>query len=147
MLFLVSALPAFSNSLSPNDILFEITDKYDQVRLGITENSIYMSFSEHVRDTINSELLNQYKRDMQFFADSGGNFAPSSHSYLTTNTVEISFDQITSLEFKNGRLEFGYSTLPEILFEEVLTKNGHKALNSFFLEDLEDFFLTFNKLK
>ena len=125
--------------------ILEITDKFNEVRLGITNNSIYMIFSENVRSIANKSLQTKYEVDSQNFEDSEGNFIVGSVSYLETNRLEFSLDDIQNINFKNGKLSFHYKNKSTIGFEDIYSYSGTKALNNFYVEDLEAFIFTFRE--
>ena len=125
--------------------ILEITDKFNEVRLGITNNSIYMTFSENARLLANKSFQNKYEVDSQNFEDSEGNFIVGSVSYLESNKLEYSLENIQNINFKNGKLTFHYKNKPSIGFDDIYTYSGTKALNNFYVEDLEAFVFTFNE--
>lgn len=125
--------------------ILEITDKFNEVRLGITNNSIYMTFSENVRSIANKSLQTKYEVDSENFEDSEGNFIVGSTSYLESNRLEYNLDDIEYINFKNGRLSFHYKNKSNIGFEDIYSYSGTRALNNFYVEDLEAFIFTFNE--
>lgn len=127
-------------------ILFEISDKYNEVQLGVTESTVYMIFSDEIRELANKLFLDQHKKDVETFADSEGNFIMDEMSYLESNKIEYDFEDIKKLNFENGVLSFDYATHKKIKFEDIFSFNGTKALNNFFVEDLELFAIKFQKL-
>jgi len=124
------------------DTIIEITDRYKEVKLGITETSIYMIIDERIRSIVNSELRHQYEKDIEDFNDSEGNFIPGVYSFLSSNIIEIPLSDIQDLEFRNGSLRFNYSTNVSFQLEDVISLNGNKVLDNFFVEDLESFYIT-----
>ena len=119
------------------DTILEITDRYKEVKLGVTESSIYMVIDEKIRSRVNMELQNQYEKDLRDFDDTEGNFVPGSYSFLSSNIIEISFSDIDKIEFSNGTLRINYSRSVPVHFEDVISVNGNKALDNFYIEDLE----------
>ncbi len=135
-------------SYATNDsktILLEITDKYNEVKIGLTESTIYMVFSERVRDIANNNFGTQYQENLQAFEDSDGNFINSSLNKLESNRIEFHINDIVEIKFRNGKLNFVYETKPKIGFEDIYSFNGAKALENFYIEDLEKFILLFSK--
>ena len=132
---------------SHDEVIFEIIDKYEQVRLGITNQTIYMILSENVVENFNLKMSHNYKNEMILFEETGGNFIPSNHSYLSGNKVSIPIDEISGIAFKNGKIDFSYSTYQDIYFEEIISTNGEHALQNFYVEDLERFYQEFSKFK
>jgi hypothetical protein len=136
--FLLSS-NAFASD-NERDVILEITDRYKEVKLGLTETSIYMIIDERTRSFVNLELQNQYKKDLSDFNDSEGNFIPGEYSHLSSNIIEISFSDIKNLDFSNGILRINYSRKIPFHLEDVLSINGNKALDNFYIEDLEMFY-------
>lgn len=135
----------FSNVHAANnekETIIEITDRYKEVKLGLTESTIYMVIDERIRSLVNMELQNQYEKDLQDFEDSEGNFVPGSYSFLSSNIIEIPLSDIKNLQFKNGTLRINYSGNVPFQLEDVTSLNGNKALDNFYIEDLELLYLT-----
>ena len=153
--FVLFVLYITSNTLLASDFndytpesgkpIIEITDKFNEVRLGITNNSIYMTFSENARSLANKSLQTKYEVNSQYFEDSEGNFIVGSTSYLESNRLELSLENIQNINFKNGKLSFQYKNKSTLGFEDIYSYNGTKALNNFYVEDLEAFIFTFNE--
>jgi hypothetical protein len=127
--------------------LIEIEDKYNEVKLGMTEKKVYMIFSENVREIANQGFEHDYKLTTQDFTDSQGNFIIGESRYLPSNTIEIPIEDIEKLDFSNGKLSFEYQRNNPIIFEDIRTYDGMKALNNFYVEDLERFVVTFNNYR
>ena len=151
MLLLFIALSS-SNSYSTssdsniNDPILEITDKYSEIRLGITDSKIYMVISDTYREYANQQFLEQHRRDIDFFTDSNGSFLIAEATYLETNTLEFDIEDVEAVLFEDGELIFKYRNKFQLGFEEVLSLNGINALSSFYVEDLELFAITFKNL-
>ncbi|RNC85458.1 MAG: hypothetical protein ED557_01410 [Balneola sp.] len=145
-LFISHSTLIASETPSTDKILFEISDKFNEVRLGITETSIYMVVSERVRDIANKNFQDQNSIEENNFKDSEGNFISSYTTYLESNKIEYSHDEIIEVKFLNGKLSFNYLNTPEIGFEDIFSTNGIKALNNFYVEDLEAFILAYHDL-
>lgn len=148
LIVLFFSASAFASTPPESDIkiLFEISDKYNEVQLGVTESTVYMIFSDEIRELANKLFLDQHKKDVETFADSEGNFIMDEMSYLESNKIEYDFEDIKKLNFENGVLSFDYTTHKKIKFEDIFSFNGTKALNNFFVEDLELFAIKFQKL-
>lgn len=142
-LILSTALTASNND---KEVLLEITDRYKEVKLGITNSTVYMVIDERIRSQVNVELQNIYNKEFEDFNDSEGNFIPTEHIYLQSNIIEISFDSISKVEFNNGALSFDYSSNIRFPFENIISQNGHRAIDNFYVEDLELFFQAFQNL-
>lgn len=148
LIVLFFSVSAFASTPPEADIkiLFEISDKYNEVQLGVTESTVYMIFSDEIRELANKLFLDQHKKDVETFADSEGNFIMDEMSYLESNKIEYDFEDIKKLNFENGVLSFDYATHKKIKFEDIFSFDGTKALNNFFVEDLELFAIKFQKL-
>lgn len=146
MFIVLSITPsAYSNSTPDSKkIIFEITDKFSEVKFGITESTIYMVFSERVKDIANKTFGYQHQLDMQAFEDSEGNFINGNLTSLESNRIEFNINDIAEISFKNGKLNFVYQSKPKIGFEDIYSYNGTKAIENFYVEDLEKFILTFS---
>ncbi len=137
----------YANEAPETDkIIFEITDKHNEVRLGLTENSVYMIVSERVREIANKNFQDQSSIEENNFKDSEGNFISSFTTYLESNKIEYERDEIIEVKFINGKVSFHYLNTPEISFEDIFSTNGTKALNNFYVEDLEAFVLAYHDL-
>lgn len=127
-------------------IVFEISDKYSEVRLGLTETSIYMIFSEGIRTLANNEIINQSNIDAHYFEDSEGNFINGETPLLTSNRIEFFYDDIKSISFVNGKINFEYKKNNNLKFEDIYSYKGTKVINNFYIEDLELFINTYRKM-
>lgn len=133
------------NAPEKTDPVLEITDRFNEVKMGLTENSVYMIFSEKARSVANKNFQTQYEVDSQKFEDSEGNFIVGSAYFLETNKIEYQLDDISGINFTNGKLSFIYKSKSEIGFEDIYSYNGTRALNNFYVEDLEAFIFTITK--
>ncbi len=151
--FLFFSKASFANTITGNapdktDPILEITDKFNEVKLGLTKDSVYMIFSENALSAANQNFKIQNEVNTQNFEDSEGKFITGSVSYLTSNRIEYKIEDISGINFTNGKLSFSYKTKSEIGFEDIFAFDGTKAINNFYVEDLEDFIFTFtNSLK
>ncbi len=125
-------------------VIFEITDKFNEVRFGLTESTIYMVFSERIRGIANKTFMFQHQLDTHAFEDSEGNFISGNALNLESNKIELERSNISEISFKNGKMSFTYQTNPKVGFEDIYSYNGTKAIENFYLEDLEAFILTFS---
>ena len=149
-LLIFGAVNVFADDFSTNvpsqkKIVFEITDKFNEVRLGLTENSVYMIFTERIKNISNNKFKEQYLIEAENFEDSEGNFLSNSATRLTSNSLEILFKDIQTINFRNGKLNFEYYSSSVVGFEEIQSFNGTNVLNNFYIEDLESFVFMFNK--
>ena len=150
ILLIVSSSQSFSFSdPSPipgnDDPILQITDKYNEIQLGFTESKLYMIVSDAARELANQEFIIQFKRDSDSFADSNGSFLITENApHLESNLIEYNLEDIDGLEFKNGSLKFSYRNKQTMGFEDILSYNGTKALENFYVEDLELFVITYN---
>lgn len=133
------------NAPEKRDPVLEITDRFNEVKMGLTENSVYMIFSENARSVANKNFQTQYEVDSQKFEDSEGNFIVGPANYLESNKVEYQLDDISGINFTNGKLSFVYKNKSGISFEDIYSFDGTRALNNFYVEDLEAFIVTFTK--
>ena len=128
-----------------SDPILEITDRFNEVKMGLTENSVYMIFSENARSVVNKNFQNQYEADNQKFEDSEGNFIVGPAHFLETNKIEYQIVDISGISFTNGKLSFEYKRKADIGFEDIFSFDGTRVLNNFYVEDLEAFIFTFTK--
>lgn len=127
-----------------DDIIIEISDKFNEVKIGITETYVYMVFSESIREIANQTFVSQYEIDSQAFEDSDGNFITGNLVSLSSNRIEISRDEISEITFRNGKLHFSYVHKPTVSFEDIYSYKGTKALENFYVEDLEKLILAYS---
>lgn len=133
-----------NNAPESKKILIEINDKFDEVKIGVTESTVFMIFSEKVKNFANNAFGVQHQANLQAFEDSDGNFIRGFNINLKSNRIEINKEDISEIVFKNGRINFIYHTKPKIGFEDIYSINGTKALENFYVEDLEKFILTYS---
>lgn len=147
ILALVISTSVFGNTtdVDAEKPILEISDKYSEVRLGLTDSKVYMIFSNTIKDLANKSFESQSLIDTNSFKDSEGNFILPEYPILKSNRIEFSFDEIESISFNNGKLSFKYSDQPQISFEDILSYNGVEVLRNFYVEDLENFALLFRK--
>ncbi|MCG8372201.1 MAG: hypothetical protein MI700_01640 [Balneolales bacterium] len=129
-----------------DDPIFEIIDRFGEVRLGLTGSSVYIIVSEDIKDLANTELQYQQKLDMHSFEDSEGNFIPLRSNILSSNKLEFSLEDISSVEFKNAKIEFTHSNSSSLTFSDIHATNGNNILENFYLEDLEAFYIAYKAL-
>lgn len=131
---------------SGGDVILEISDKNDQIRLGITNSSVYMIIDDDLVYKMNQTIAYLNNRESMFFEDSAGNFIPYTYHPLTSNVIEIPLEEIDNINFNKGKLSFSYNAVQDIPLEDVIFPNGTAALDNFFVEDLEQFFITLSEL-
>lgn len=131
---------------SDKTIIFEINDKYNEVTLALTSNSIYIEFDKSVKDYVNQELIEEHNLQANQFIDSEGFFVPGSMILLKENKLEYLFSELETVLFHQGKLTFKYIDKKEFVFEDILNTDGNQALKNFYLEDLEEFFHTYKGL-
>jgi hypothetical protein len=126
--------------------LFEIEDKYSEVKLCLTKTSVYMKMKSTVKDYMNQELVQRHSLEASQFIDSQGHFLLGEVILLSSQKLEYSFDDIESISFENGELIFTYNDTQSFVFSDILGTDGNPALQNFYVEDLEKFFLNYKKL-
>lgn len=151
-LFILTLSDGFSDAASPpveyeQSKGIEISDKFNEVRFGVNEQIVYMTFTENVREIVNKQFENKYRRDLLSFTDSEGNFIIGSNLHLNSNKIEIPLEDIKMMELSNGQLNFVYEKPVDISFEDVESLHGTQVLNSFYVEDLERLVLAFRAVK
>lgn len=151
-LFILTLSDGISDAASPpveyeQSKGIEISDKFNEVRFGVNEQIVYMTFTENVREIVNKQFENKYRRDLLSFTDSEGNFIIGSNLHLNSNKIEIPLEDIKMMELSNGQLNFVYEKPVDISFEDVESSHGTQVLNSFYVEDLERLVLAFRAVK
>lgn len=139
----------FADEIDPVDdkpTVFKIEDKYNEVRLGLTKTSIYMQINSSVKDYINQEIVQRHSIEASRFIDSQGHFLLGDVVLLSSDKVEYSFDDIEDVIFENGQLTFTYSSTKSFVFSDILGTDGNPALENFYVEDLEKFYLNYKKI-
>lgn len=139
---------AYSNTAPDSKkTLFEITDKFNEVKFGVTESTVYMVFSERVKDIANKTFVHQHQLDLYAFEDSDGNFINGNLANLESNRIEFRKEDISEIIFRNGKLNFVYQSKPKIGFEDIYSQYGTKVIENFYVEDLEKLILIFSSNK
>lgn len=126
--------------------LFEIEDKFSEVKFGLTKSSIFMQVKSSVKDYINQEIVQRHNIEASQFIDSQGHFLLGDMVLLNSVKLEYSFDEIDEITFENGILSFSYNKVKSFTFSDILTTDGNTALNNFYVEDLEELYLNYKKL-
>ncbi len=126
--------------------LLQIEDKYNEVKLCLTKTSIYMQIKPSVKNYINQEIVNRHSVEANQFIDSQGHFLLGEVVLLDSDKIEYSFDNLENVSFENGKLSFDYHKESAFTFEDILGTRGNPALENFFVEDLEKFYLNYKKL-
>jgi len=152
--FLFIFFCSFSSSVLADDIdirndkptIFQIEDRYNEVRLGLTKTSVFMQIKGSVKDFINQEIVQRHSIEASQFIDSQGHFLLGEVVLLNSDKVEYSFSDIEEVVFENGKLSFTYKNVKSFVFSDILSTDGNPALHNFYVEDLEKFYLNFKKL-
>ncbi|MTI86612.1 MAG: hypothetical protein FH748_01445 [Balneolaceae bacterium] len=149
LMLVMSSLAVLASDTCPQDkdpkIIIEFYDKYNEVKLGLTDEFVFMEFSSKIREQINKELTEQHIKDVDSFVDSGGEFIISSPTVLRSNRIQYNLEDIEDIEFEKGVLQFEYRQKSDVGFEDIISQDGTKALSSFYVEDLEQFALTYKE--
>lgn len=125
---------------------FEIKDKYNEVKLCLTKTSVYMVLNSSVKDYMNQEIVHRHSIEASQFIDSQGHFLLGDVILLSSEKLEYSFDDISGISFENGELLFSYNKVQSFVFSDILGTDGNPALQNFFVEDLEKFYLNYKKI-
>lgn len=128
-----------------NETVFEIRDGGNEVRLGLTKTSVFMSFSSEVLSKINDHLEMEFHKNIGDFTDSRGEFIASPVQYLNESNINYSIRDIRTVEHINGELKFRYYNKKAISFEDIYFENG-PVLNHFSEIDAEKFVNEFYRL-
>jgi hypothetical protein len=95
---------------------------------------------------MNQEIVHRHSIEASQFIDSEGHFLLGDVVLLSSRKLEYSFDDIESISFENGELIFTYNDTQSFVFSDILGTDGNPALQNFYLEDLEKFFIAYKKL-
>lgn len=153
--FILIFLFAFNDSLiagstepssDEKPTLFQIEDKYNEVKLCLTKNSVYMVIKSSVKDYINQEIVQRHNIEASQFIDSQGHFLLGDMILLRSDRLEYSFDDIDDITFEDGAISFSYNNAKSFTFADILSTDGNTALQNFYVEDLEKFYLNYKKL-
>lgn len=152
--FILIFVISFNNVLLANEIdpvndkptLFQIEDKYNEVKLCLTKSSIYMQIKGSVKDYINQEIVQRHSIEASQFIDSEGHFLLGDMILLSSDKLEYSFEDIEEVTFVNGILSFTYNNRKSFTFSDILSTDGNSALQNFYVEDLEKFYQNYKKL-
>ncbi len=145
LLVFTSSVTASDTSVHPTDKTtqdgptIEITDKYDEVVLGMTESKVYMIISDQLKEQMNKDLERAYINDLQSFNDSNGLFIIGTYQPLLDTKIEYHRNDIHDIYLKDGTIHFEYNTLHSVLFSDIYSSNGKNALSNFSKKDLENF--------
>ena len=149
VLITISSLSAGQASIYTdpiNETLLEITDKYKEVRLGITKTTIYLKFDRKILEYVNQEIFDRNTLEENHFLDSEGFFVPSKSAYLDDTKIEYLLTDIKNIYMKNGVISFKYRNKKPFGFEDITNTYGIKVLGNFNKGDLEKIIALFNKL-
>ncbi|MBO6621328.1 MAG: hypothetical protein JJ892_02125 [Balneola sp.] len=125
---------------------FEIKDKYNEVKLCLTKTSVYMVMNSSVKEYMNQEIVHRHSIEASQFIDSQGHFLLGDVILLSSEKLEYSFDDINGIIFENGELLFNYNQVQSFVFSDILGTDGNPALQNFYVEDLEKFYLNYKKI-
>ena len=128
------------------ETVLEIRDKGNEVRLGLTKTSVFMSFSSEVLSKINAHLELEFRKNISDFTDSRGEFIASPIEYLSESKINYNIRDIRTVENVNGELKFRYYNKKPVSFEDVYFENG-PVLNQFSEKDAKNFVDQFYQLK
>lgn len=126
--------------------LFQVEDKYNEVTLCLTKSSVYMQFDNAVKEYVNQEIEHRHNIEASHFIDSEGLFLLGDMVLLSSDKLEYSFDDIDEVTFEEGVLTFTYNNRTSFTFSDILSTDGNPALQNFYVEDLESFYLNYKKL-
>ena len=135
-----------NDPINDKPAVFEIEDKYQEVKLCLTKTSVYMKINSTVKDYMNQEIVHRHSIEASQFIDSEGHFLLGDVVLLSSRKLEYSFDDIESISFENGELIFTYNDTQSFVFSDILGTDGNPALQNFYLEDLGKFFIAYKKL-
>ncbi len=127
-------------------VLIEITDKYKEVRLGITETSIYLKFDKKILEYVNQEILDRNTVEANHFLDSEGFFVPNESAFLEDTKIEYLLTDIKSVYLSKGMIHFKYHNKKTFGFEDITHKNGNMVIRNFSINDLKAFIQYYNTL-
>lgn len=134
-----------NNILDNEPSIFQIVDKYNEVKLSLTESSIFMHVKSSVKEYTNYEIEQRHHIEASRFIDSQGHFLLGELVLLNSERIEYNLEDV-ELNFKDGKLIFKYHRTKSITFEEILNTNGTPAIQNFDPEDLEQFYMVYKKL-
>lgn len=126
--------------------IIEIRDKYNEIRLGLTKKVIYLKFDSALKDFMNEEISASYNLLTNQFIDSEGYFMPGEITLLKENKLVYHLSDIENIDFNKGKIIFHYKRTKDFIFEDILNTDGNPALQNFYLEDLERFYLAYRNL-
>jgi len=129
------------------DKIIEISDKYSEVKLGLTSSSVYMVISEEIRSKINKNLKERFSKITDSFVDSHGTFIIGDFQPLTSSRIEYNLEDIREITYKNGTINFEYKYHQEVKFEDVIALNGNRALSNFEKSDLINFIKHYKNIR
>ena len=78
-------------SIDDKPTIFQIEDKYNEVKLCLTKSSIYMQINSSVKDYINQEIVQRHSIEASQFIDSQGHFLLGDMVLLSSEKIEYSF--------------------------------------------------------
>ena len=132
-------------SIGDKPTLFQIADKYNEVKLSLTKTTIYMQIKSSVKNYTNQEIEQRHHIEASRFIDSQGHFLLGEIALLNSEVIEYNLDDI-ELIYDDGKLLFDYHTTQSITFEDILSTDGTPVLQNFTSSDLEQFYLNYKKI-
>ncbi|MBO6793441.1 MAG: hypothetical protein JJ895_05990 [Balneolaceae bacterium] len=146
LLLLFIAPASFANPVN-DDVILEITDKDNQLTLGISKEHVFIVITEELRDFYNAEIKNYERKEWHTFADSGGNYIPGSHTYIDSEPIQIPLSDIHNISFKEGTIEVSFIPNTRSTFKNILSDLGANFFNNFNEEDLESFYVAYLNIR
>ncbi len=141
-----SLLFASINTDPIKGVLIEITDKYKEVRLGITETSIYLKFDNHILNNVNQGIYERNTLEANHFLDSEGYFVPTNYAYLEDTKVEYLLTDLKSVYLSDGIIQFEYHKKKAFGFEDITNQHETMVIRNFNTKDLKAFIEVYNTL-
>lgn len=120
-----------------DEILIAFYDKYQEVRIGLTDHSVFMELDPQTLDLNNRNFQDLHRNELDSFMDSGGEFILGEKIVLQSNVIEYELTDLSGIYFKNGKLTFEYLHKKDLIFEDIISVYGNKVLDNFYIEDLE----------
>ncbi len=146
LLFLFTAPVLLANPFN-DDVILEITDKDNQLTLGISKEHVFILITEELRELYNSEIENNERQEWHTFADSGGNYIPGSHAYFDSESILIPLSDILNISYAEGIIDLSFVPNARSSFKNILSDLGVNFFNNFNEEDLESFYKAYLNIR
>lgn len=140
-----STLPAIASAPPDDEVLIAFYDKYNEVRIGLTDHSVFMELDPQTLDLNNRNFQDLHRNELDSFVDSGGEFILGEKIVLQSNVIEYELNDLSDIIFKNGKISFIYLQKKDLVFEDILSVYGNKVLDNFYVEDLERLVLRYRE--